>query len=69
MKAGGKLLGQEREEQLRKESEREMEREQRKSQTDWNTAEYPGFDMYGDTLKNADSDLFELVKKAVRWFT
>jgi Zn-finger nucleic acid-binding protein len=69
MKAGGKLLGQEREEQLRKESEREKEREERKSQADWNTAEYPGFDMYGDSLKRADPDLFELVKKAVRWFT
>jgi Zn-finger nucleic acid-binding protein len=68
MKAGGKLLCQEREEQLRKESEREKEREQRKAPTDWNTPEYSGFDLYGTTLKHADPDLFELVKKAIRWF-
>jgi hypothetical protein len=69
MKAGGKLLGQEREEQRRKESEREKEREQRKAQDDWNTSEYSSFDLYGTTLKNSDPDLFQLVIKAVRWFT
>lgn len=69
MKAGGKLLGLEREQQLRKEAERVKEREQRISQADWNTPEYSSFDLYGTTLKNSDPDLFELVKKAVRWFT
>jgi Zn-finger nucleic acid-binding protein len=69
MKAGGKLLGQEREEQLRKESEREKEREQRKTQAEWTTSDTSGFDLYGTTLKNSDPDLFQLVIKAVRWFT
>jgi len=69
MKAGGKLLGQEREEQRRKESEREKERELRKAQADWNVPEYSRFDQYGTTLKNSDPDLFQLVIKAVRWFT
>lgn len=69
MKAGGKLLGQEREQQLRKEAEREKEREQRKPQADWNSSDYSGFDRYGTTLKHEDPDLFELVIKAVRWFT
>jgi Zn-finger nucleic acid-binding protein len=69
MKAGGKLLVQEREEQLRKESEREKERAQRKSQGDWQGTENPVFDQYGGTLRNSDPDLFELVLKAIRWFT
>jgi Zn-finger nucleic acid-binding protein len=69
MKAGGKLLGQEREEQLRKESEREKEREQRKTQAEWATSDTSGFDLYGTTLKSSDPDLFQLVIKAVRWFT
>lgn len=69
MKAGGKLLTQEREEQHRKESEREKEREKRIAATDWKATEYSSFDQYGTSLKYADPDLFELVKKAVRWFT
>jgi len=69
MKAGGKLLCQERELQLKRETEREKEREQRKSQVDWNAAESSSFDLYGGTLKHSDPDLFELVAKAIRWFT
>jgi Zn-finger nucleic acid-binding protein len=69
MKAGGKLLSQERDEQLRKESEREKERDKRIEATDWNTSGSSSFDLYGTTLKKADPDLFELVIKAVRWFT
>jgi Zn-finger nucleic acid-binding protein len=73
MKAGGKLLDQERQEQLRKESERERERQQRNALarpvSDWDTAEYSSFDLYGTTLKHSDHDLFELIKKAARWFT
>jgi Zn-finger nucleic acid-binding protein len=69
MKAGGKLLVQEREEQFRKESEREKVREQRNSATDWKATESSSFDMYGGTLRNSDPDLFELVVKAIRWFT
>jgi Zn-finger nucleic acid-binding protein len=68
MKAGGKLLSQEREEQLKRASEREKDRQKRISAADWNTSDNSGFDLYGSTLKKADPDLFELVLKAVRWF-
>jgi Zn-finger nucleic acid-binding protein len=69
MKAGGKLLVQEREEQLRKESVREKEREQRNSAADWKATESSSFDTYGGTLRSSDPELFELVIKAIRWFT
>ena len=69
MKAGGKLLAQEREEQLKKEEQRAQEREQRTAQSDWNSPEYSRFDLYGTTLRHNDPDLFELVKKALRWFS
>lgn len=69
MKAGGKLLAQEREEQQKRASAREKEREQRTPATNWNGADASGFDLYGTTLKDADPDLFQLIIKAVRWFT
>jgi Zn-finger nucleic acid-binding protein len=69
MKAGGKLLSRERKEQLKHESEREAEREKRKLKSDWEGAEYSSFEQYGTSLKYADPDLFDLVKKAVHWFT
>jgi Zn-finger nucleic acid-binding protein len=69
MKAGGKLLGQEREQQLRKEAKREDEREKRNALTGYGPSDYSGFDEYGTTLRNADPDLFDIIRKAVRWFT
>ena len=69
MKAGGKLLAQEREQQLRKEAEREKEREQRTAPTGCTPSDYSGFEEYGGSLRYADPDLFEIVFKAVRWFT
>jgi Zn-finger nucleic acid-binding protein len=73
MKAGGKLLQQERQEQLKKIEEQEQERERRKKQTrSASGGVYPddsNFYLFGNTLKNADPDLFEIVKKAIRFFT
>lgn len=72
MKAGGKLLQQERQEQLKKDEAAEQERQQRKkyaqSASGVDYAEYSSFDMYGSTLRNADADLFEIVKDAIRFF-
>lgn len=69
MKAGGKLLAQEREQQLRKETEREKEREQRTTRGVSTPSDYSGFEEYGGPLRYADPDLFEIIFKAVRWFT
>ena len=69
MKAGGQLLDREREEQLRREAEREKEREKRTAPTGCAPSDYSGFEEYGGPLRYADPDLFELVFKAVRWFS
>jgi Zn-finger nucleic acid-binding protein len=68
MKAGGKLLSQEREQQLRREKERENERQKRTAPTGCAPADYSSFEEYGGTLRYADPDLFEMVFKAARWF-
>jgi hypothetical protein len=69
MKAGGKLLEQERQEQLRK-LEEEKEKEKNWLPPPSSTAgEYSDFDLYGGTLKNSDPDLFQLVRSAIRFFT
>lgn len=72
MKAGGKLLQQEREAERKQVEEREQEREKRKSLTQPATGGgYPvdsDFDLFGGTLKNADPDLFDIVTKAIRLF-
>ena len=66
MKAGGKLLDQERQDELKK-AEAEQDREQRKARAQsaaaGEYADYPGYGTYGD------DDLFELIKKAVLFFT
>jgi Zn-finger nucleic acid-binding protein len=74
MKAGGKLLTQERELQLKKEAERERMRQERNQlaepvSTTWGADDCSSFDLFGSVLKNSDPDFFVLVKKAVRWFT
>lgn len=72
MKAGGKLLQQEREEQLRKLAAEEKARRQG---TIPHPSASPGdhedisFDLFGGSLRSADPDLFELVTKAMRFFT
>lgn len=72
MKAGGKLLDQERQEQLKINEEKEREREHRNIQTQSSGGVYPddsGFDLFGGTLRNADPDLFDIVLRAIRFFT
>ena len=73
MKAGGKLLQQEREVELKKMEEREMERERRALQSQAATggtcSEELSFDLFGGTLRKSDPDLFDIVSKAVRFFT
>ncbi|KAF0219578.1 MAG: hypothetical protein FD174_1833 [Geobacteraceae bacterium] len=72
MKAGGKLLHQERQEQLKIAEEKEQERERRKKHaqsSDGDCLDYSGFNMYGSTLRNEDPDLFEMVKNAISFFS
>ncbi|MFZ4856041.1 MAG: zf-TFIIB domain-containing protein [Desulfuromonadaceae bacterium] len=73
MKAGGKLLQQERAEEQRRIETRELEREKRKQQapssSDGTSSGDISFDLFGGTLKNSDPDLFDIVIKAVRLFT
>jgi Zn-finger nucleic acid-binding protein len=72
MKAGGKLLQQEREAEQRKNEMRELEREKRKLQAQTASggsyAENSSFDLFGGSLRNSDPDLFDIVTKAVRFF-
>jgi Zn-finger nucleic acid-binding protein len=66
MKLGGKLLDQERQEQLRKE-EQKREIEQKAKLAAYRSEPSP-FDSYGDTLRQSDPDLFDIVAKAIRFF-
>ena len=72
MKAGGKLLQQERAEEQRKIETRELEREKRKLQAQASTggsSSYElSFDLFGGALRKSDPDLFDIVVKAVRFF-
>ncbi|NTV45498.1 MAG: zf-TFIIB domain-containing protein [Chlorobiales bacterium] len=72
MKAGGKLLQQEKEEQSKRVKEREQEREKRKNSLQTapgeTYAENPDFDLFGGTLRSADPDLFNIVARAIRFF-
>jgi len=67
MKAGGKLLDQERQEQLKKERARAEKKRQTDSQAGL-SAEHDAFDLYSGTLKQQDPDLFALIFKALRFF-
>jgi len=69
MKAGGKILDQERkEEQKRLEAEREKEKFSLPPPSA-SAGEYGDFELYGGTLRSADPDLFEMVKSAIRFFS
>lgn len=72
MKAGGKLLQQERQEQQKQMAERELEREKRRIEMQPPAGGVYGngsdFDLFGGTLRNADPDLFDIVSKAIRYF-
>ncbi|OGU15988.1 MAG: hypothetical protein A2076_04945 [Geobacteraceae bacterium GWC2_53_11] len=72
MKAGGKLLQQERFVQQKQIEEREQEREKRRI-----AAQPPpggvygddsGFDLFGGPLRHSDPDLFDIVTSAIRFF-
>lgn len=64
MKAGGKLLDLEKQEQLKK-----AEAEQRESSYKSPDSSGYSFDAYGGTLRNEDPDLFEMVLNAISFFT
>jgi Zn-finger nucleic acid-binding protein len=68
MKAGGKLLDQERREQLKK-AEAKQEQENRHAQPAGGYSDYPTFNTYGGPLRNDDPDLFDMVLSAIRIFT
>jgi Zn-finger nucleic acid-binding protein len=67
MKLGGKLLDQERQEQVRKE---ELKRgsEQRRETAGYGS-DPATFDSLGDPLRQSDPDLFDIIHKAIRFFT
>ncbi|MDD2851156.1 MAG: zf-TFIIB domain-containing protein [Desulfuromonadaceae bacterium] len=69
MKAGGKLLQKQREEELRKNALRELEREKRKQLSQPAGGGYYGgdsdFDLFGGALKRSDPDLFAIISKAI----
>ncbi len=68
MKAGGKILEQERQEQRKKE-EAEQEQKKRQASASGGYSDSPGFDAYGGTLRSEDPDLFDMVLGAIRFFT
>lgn len=65
MKAGGKLLAQERQEQLKKE---EAEQERRRKLSQATDGDYRDFNDYGSVLRHGDPDLFDIVVGAIRFF-
>jgi len=67
MKMGGKLLDQERQEQIRKD-ELKQESEQRQKLAGYNSEPSP-FDNFGNPLRQSDPDLFDIICKAIRFFT
>jgi len=67
MKLGGKLLDQERQEQLRRD-EQKRESEQRAKLAGYK-GEPSQFDSFGEPLRLSDPDLFDIVYKAFRFFT
>jgi len=67
MKLGGKLLDQERQDQLHKE-ELKRENEQREKLAGYRT-DPSQFDLHAETLRHSDPDLFDLVYTAIRFFT
>jgi len=68
MKAGGKLLSQERQEQLKRDQEQAENRRQLNSQSGM-SAGHDSFELYSGTLKNDDPDLFTIIVRALRFFT
>ncbi len=67
VKAGGKLLAQERQEQLKKEEAEQEDMRKRLAQTAEGGV-YRDFDDYGSVLRHADPDLFDIVFGAIKYF-
>jgi Zn-finger nucleic acid-binding protein len=68
MKAGGKLLHQERQEQLKISEERERRKKQAQSGSGAGCPDDSNYYLYGNPSEDGDPDLFEIVKKVVRFF-
>ncbi len=72
MKAGGKLLQQEREVEKRKNEARELEREKRQLQTKSASGgefhDDSSFGLFGGALRSSDPNLYDIVSKAIRFF-
>ena len=68
MKAGGKLLQQEREAEQRKIAERELRKLQGQAAVGGANPDELSFDLLGGMLRKSDPDLFDIVAKAVRFF-
>jgi len=68
MKLGGKLLEQERQEQARQEELKQIERTRREQVSGYRSDPSP-FDSYSETLRMSDPDFFDIVSKAIRFFT
>lgn len=71
MKAGGKLLQQEKEQERRRIETRELEQERRQAQRESATGgsyqDDADFSLFGGPLRNSDPDLFGIVIKAVNF--
>jgi len=68
MKAGGKLLDQERQEQLKKEEAERLQGIRRTgADSNW-SADSSVFNDYGGVLRSEDPDLFDIVLRAIRVF-
>ncbi len=67
MKLGGKLLNQERQEQMKKE-EQKRESEEREKQATYRI-ESSSLGGFGDPLRQSDPDLFDIIYEAIRFFT
>ena len=67
MKMGGRLLDQERQEQTRKE-ELKKESEQRQMTAGYSSEPSP-FGGFSDPLLHSDPDLFDIICRAIRFFS
>ncbi|MDD2366515.1 MAG: zf-TFIIB domain-containing protein [Desulfuromonadaceae bacterium] len=72
MKAGGKLLQQQRDDEQGKIEMRELERQNRKLQAqsryDTTFTEESGYGLFGGDLRKSDPDLFDIVTRAIGFF-
>jgi Zn-finger nucleic acid-binding protein len=69
MKAGGKLLDQEKQEQLKKDEAQQQQERRYANNAAGGNSDCPDFDTYGGTLRREDPDLFDMVLGAIRFFT